>query len=290
MHSSTFGWSRAVTASVLARGGRRAFTLAELLVVMAIIGILATVTVVAVGKITDDARISSAINTVTAGLDNARALAIKRNRVVMAVFRVHVDESRGQITELVLAEWNGHSQLQEFSWGWAVKDRFEIVKDVLPRRLAPGIKVAGAWYDVDRDDLWVTQPELALTEPPTDPNSEYGGRIIGMMFAADGSIITFNPASNNDDSYVDFDGDGVQNIGETTGGSMFWVYDEADDESNVEPVPFLAVYDDTRAREAKSLQWTNRTNYEAELSGPDGYITQNADRLHFNRYSGVVMR
>ncbi|MCP3904523.1 MAG: type II secretion system protein [Planctomycetes bacterium] len=272
------------------RWSRRAFTLAELLVVMAIIGILATVTVVAVGRITDDARISSAINTVTAGLDNARAFAIKRNRVVMAVFRVRSDSPREQFTEMVLAEWSGESVVVDCDGFFEVRDRFVPLPDVRPRALPPGIKVAGAWYDVDDDDVWVTQPEVALTDP-TDPNAECDcSRMLGMIFAPDGSIVTFNPASNGDDSWVDFDLNGEQYTSPDGCGRPPWVYDEADDEPKVEPVPFLAVYDDKLAREAKSIAWTSEDGYQDELSGPEGYITRNADRLYFNRYSGVLMR
>ena len=71
-----------------ARPSRRpAFTLAELLVVMAIIALLATITVVAVGAIAKDARIASAKNTIVASLGNARAIAMKDNEVVMVAFR-----------------------------------------------------------------------------------------------------------------------------------------------------------------------------------------------------------
>jgi len=58
---------------------RSAFTLAELLVAMAIIAVLAAITVVAVGGIANDARLASGKNVVVSVLDTARSLAIRRN-------------------------------------------------------------------------------------------------------------------------------------------------------------------------------------------------------------------
>ena len=63
-----------------------------------------------------------------------------------------------------------------------------------------------------------------------------------------------------------------------------------DDEAFVRIAPFLAVYDDDKAREMRTTDWTDQADYEAELTGTTGYITQFADRIHFNRYTGVVMR
>ena len=72
--------------------------------------------------------------------------------------------------------------------------------------------------------------------------------------------------------------------------SRAWMFDEPTDEPNVEPVPFLAVYDDTEARELRVTDWTNAGDYRNELTGPLGYIAQWSDPLHFNRYTGVIMR
>ena len=69
------------------RSAHRSFTLIELLVVMGLIALLSVVTLVSVQAIIKDARLSSATNTVMAGLDNARALAMKKNTNVLVVFR-----------------------------------------------------------------------------------------------------------------------------------------------------------------------------------------------------------
>ena len=67
------------------------------------------------------------------------------------------------------------------------------------------------------------------------------------------------------------------------------------DETLVTVVPFLAVYDDEKARELRTTDWTDQTDYEAELTGsltdsPTAYINLRADRIHFNRYTGVAMK
>jgi hypothetical protein len=169
-----------------------------------------------------------------------------------------------------------------------------LVKDVQPRALPAGIKGAGPWYDrrivcgQSGDGWWTTQPELSRSDP-MDSDPEEAGRIIGLIFAPDGSIVTFIPTSGADDSYIDFDEDGEQTEPQTTDGSRWWRYDQPDDEPNVEPVPFFAVYDDRLAREIRTQPWTSECNL-AELCGPSGFISNNADRLYFNRFSGVMMR
>ena len=67
------------------------------------------------------------------------------------------------------------------------------------------------------------------------------------------------------------------------------------DETIVIVVPYLAVFDDQVARDGRTNDWTTRPGYEADLTGDGslanpGYITLNADRIHFNRYTGVVMK
>ena len=58
--------------------------------------------------------------------------------------------------------------------------------------------------------------------------------------------------------------------------------------------PYLAVYDDVDARELSGNDWSSSgqgtANYFNELIGPDGYIATFADRIHFNRYTGVAMK
>ena len=64
----------------------------------------------------------------------------------------------------------------------------------------------------------------------------------------------------------------------------------ANDESFVTVAPFLAVYDDREARKLRAGDWNVGFDYELELTGPDGFITHNGLRVHFNRYTGVVMK
>ena len=70
-----------------------------------------------------------------------------------------------------------------------------------------------------------------------------------------------------------------------------------EDEPFVRIVPFLAVFDDDDAREARTNDWTTRQGYWEDLAGDSadpvafpGFITMNANRIHFNRYSGVAMK
>ena len=86
----------------------RGFTLLELIVVMVVMAILAGLSAIAYRGIAKDMQMSAAVNTVTAALDNARAIAIKHNRYVITVFRPKLDDDgTTQIIELVIAEWNG---------------------------------------------------------------------------------------------------------------------------------------------------------------------------------------
>ena len=73
------------------------FTLTELLVVMGIVIVLATLTVMGVRGIARSARLASATNSVMAALDNARALAMKTNTIVLVVFRPRLEGNNKQV-------------------------------------------------------------------------------------------------------------------------------------------------------------------------------------------------
>lgn len=296
------------------RHRRRGFTLVELLVAMGIIAVLSAVTVLAVAGIAKDARLSSGANAVVAALSNGRALAMKNNEVVLVAFRANwdtTDPSGRQFTEVVLARWTGDTIADTMPDVDGnpddidiVRDRFEPIPDIATRVLPEGIKVAGPRYgsnvlfnETVDDNAWFTQPEFRATI-----NGETPGRLVGVMFGPDGKMVMENPqnqvaawmAPSLDEridyaAYVDFDRDEVQAVGSTTIGPTV-VYDEPGDEPNVVTVPFLAVYDDDVAREIATTNWNNAADYENQLTGPDGYITLTANRIHFNRYSGVIMR
>lgn len=283
---------------------RRSFTLIELLVVMGIIAVLAGVTALGFRGVAKDAKLASGKNTLMTALDNARALAIKNNRVVLVVFRARWDPNNSdqrQQTEIVLTQWN-HESVRE---GAFVLDRFVPIPNVPVRTLPAGIKVAGPFYDFATgnpnfitDEVWITQTEFRarFASPMETP-----GRLFGILYSPNGDVITRNPLSDCDQIYVDFDNDrqeqgqyrrelqpSLPSI-EPWDTNNFWEYDHPNDEVNVNPVPFLTVYDDDEARELKAGDWSVTANgvFIGELSD---YITANAERIHFNRYTGVAMK
>ncbi len=299
------------------RPSRHAFTLTELLVVMGLIGLLSVLTLVSVRAIAKDARLSSAVNTVMAGLDNARALAMKKNTNVLVIFRPRLDGAarKKQVVDLVTAAWTGQSLR---SSAGAIVDRFLPIADVPVRSLPAGIKVAGPRFDpiaeVDgfdatawTDFVWDTQVHLpAVEQDPSNfmnPRNEVAGRIIGIMFASDGTTISTNSRSDSDWLFVDLNDDGVQLLRgilyDFTGplpADLFSQWYE-NDEPLVRIVPYLAVFDDDDAREVRTNDWTTREGYWQDLVGDPadpvafpGFITTNANRIHFNRYSGVAMK
>ncbi|MCZ6734836.1 MAG: prepilin-type N-terminal cleavage/methylation domain-containing protein [Planctomycetota bacterium] len=288
-------------ANRLPQGGRGlprrcAFTLVELLVVMGVIAVLATVTLVSVRAITDNARLSSATNTVMAALDNARALAMKKNKLVLVAFRPRLEGTNQQLVEIVTAQWSGDSSFV----GGGLYDRFVPIPDVPIRQLPVGVKVAGPYYrDPDppfgddmaygqpTDELWVTQSHL-----PAMGGFEAGGELIGVMYMPDGTTQTRNPQNDSSAPWVDFDNSGDEDVDfndpNFPDGGDFWEFDHPDDETDINLVPFLAAYDDEEAREMfGDDDWNSLETRVLELTK---YITQFADRIHFNRYTGVAMK
>jgi prepilin-type N-terminal cleavage/methylation domain-containing protein len=263
------------------------FTLAELLVAIAIIAVIAVLTVVAVGAIADDARLASGTNAVSSALDTARALAMRKNRLVLVVFRPRFD-GREQVVEAVTAEWTGDA----FVAGGDVYDRFQTIPDVAARALPVGIQVAGPYYrlegtppDLQRpwDAVWVTQSSL----PAVLGANEAPGELIGVMYGPDGTVLTRNPQNDSLSPWVDFNRSGQPDV---AGGAAAdaWLFDDPADETLINLVPFLAVYDDGRAREiAGDAGWSDASARTIALTD---YISERADRIHFNRYTGVVMR
>jgi len=287
-------------------GGRTGFTLMELLVVMGVLAILSGLTGVSVSKISRQSRVASAVNTVTATLGSARALAIKENAVVVVAFRPTWDvnnRQKPQQTEIVVAKWTGQTSLFNIGPGNVnISDRFVVSDSIPPTRLPAGVKVAGPLYEFGNDDIWVTQGEMPLLMGGCKESMDYS-RMVAVMFAPEGTLVTRNPRSSAGDSkaYIDFNKNNVfgpldndpQDVdyGNCAGGSTFakyWQQDDVSDEPNLTLVPFLSVFDDRAAREKKTLDWSNSGNMLLELAGPQGYITTNSDRIHFNRYTGVA--
>jgi len=297
--------ARGASASLRCR--RAGFTLAELLVVIGIIVILATTTLFAVGRMAREARLSSATNSVIAALDNARTHAIRNNEMVLVVFRPRLRADRNeQYIEVVTAVWTGES----YTWPpppagpnyRPVIDRFVPVGDLRPRALPIGIKVAAPRYygGTDTDATWETQVHLPSTLAGF--TGERVGALLGIMFDGQGRVVTKNSLSGtgSNQQWVDFNSDGLHRDRGTdynyrTGNfppqpfAARFDHVAEFDEPYVTTAVFLAVFDDDRAREFRTTNWSTNALYD-ELIGGNGWITRNSDRIHFNRYTGVVMR
>ncbi len=202
-----------------------AFTLLELLVVMGILLILATLTAISVGKVTRDAKLSNATNVLVASLGNARAIAIRDNAYVMVTFRIAPDRRfrtlprEPQVVQVVTARWTGEVVIKPTPGAFVppqiadfpddvYADRFIAVPGVPTRELPAGILVAGPAFgyvtDNDpgaNDQQWRTQPRFAGTvnlaaNPPTfqaDLTRTEVGWAIGVLFGPDGRVLSRNP-------------------------------------------------------------------------------------------------
>lgn len=289
------------------------FTLTELLIVIGIIAIVSVVTITAYATIARDSRISTGINGVTASLDLGRALAIRRNRPTLVVFRPRL-EGRVQSIEVVFAAWSGETFVFNRPANTTrVVDRFVPMTDVAPRTLPRGIKVAAPQYfslqTNSLDDLvWDTQVDLiAAAASPTGQGQNYGA-MVGVMFDERGRVITRNAVNDANAVFVDFNNDGLQrhrgaDFGYTTdpgggdqppGTDYPELFDQRreDDESFVTNAAFIAIYDDDRARELKLQNWNTDAGY-TELLGTTaapGWIARRGTIIQFNRYTGVAMR
>ncbi len=129
---------------------RNAFTLTELLIVMAVIATLSVLTLVSMRAIAKDARLASATNTLTASLENARALAMKKNNIVLIVFRPRIEGVDKVVVDIVTCHWTGESYenapMPAPPVPSLVLDRFVPIPDAPLRTLPAGIKVAAPAY------------------------------------------------------------------------------------------------------------------------------------------------
>ncbi len=291
-----------------------AFTLTELLIVMGVIAALSVLTLVSMRAIVKDARLASATNTITASLENARALAMKKNNIVLLVFRPRIEGGEKVVVDIVTCHWTGESY-----WNaplpppvpGLVLDRFVPTPDAPVRTLPAGIKVAAPAYSnpFAADHVWATQSHLLATA-----NGEIPGVVFGVMYAPDGTTISGNPQSDASLIWVDFFVDPDTGPLDPLAPPMMrmdgtpeflvdaqrvFVQRLEDDEPFVVIAPFLAVYDDDAARELGRVdQWNTLLAYQEDLVGVPNdpnptipsYITANAKRIHFNRYTGVVMK
>ncbi len=291
---------------------RRAFTLAELLIVMGLLALLAVLTAISAKKISGNARLASSTNTVTSAMSNARAYAIRNNTLVMVVFRPVWDPdnpAQPQQTEIVFAKWTGLSARIVSGTSDDNLDFFVPIEGLLPKRLAAGIKVAGPKYaETDGasggnyvDNRWYVQPELARSS--VSPQQEAADSVVAVMFSPDGSTVTRNSKTDSNKSFVDFNNNGnirynkidfpIATISSFPQQNQLYganPFDQryADDEPAITMVPFIAVFDEVEARKRyNDGTWADEDARSLDLSN---YINQFANRIHFNRYTGVVMR
>jgi len=299
------------------RAERGAFTLIELLVVIGIIATLAVLTAMSVQRLSRESRVAIGVNQVIAALGEARSKAIRESRPMLVTFVARTDPAgptRGQVTDVVIARWTGQiirvvsdpNDPTNDVWN----EPFEIHPDSPRRTLPPGIKVAGPRTELEQDGIWITQPELS--------NNEYG-RAPGVLFGADGTVITRLPngigVANYESAYLDRDGvrdaNGwpLQNIGTSTSGARYFEYNEEVDESSIQYVRTLAVFDDAAAREFfATVNWSGPAVAGGDTGGvglpadcstwgagqsrmrceQSQFINQFAERINFNRFTGVA--
>jgi hypothetical protein len=298
-----------------------------------------------VSKVTRDAKLTSATNTLVAALGNARAIAIRDNTYVMVTFRLAGD-SRAvgvpldpPVVQVVTARWTGEVITYKSPLPAGAKrlpddlsaDRFLPVPGVPQRSLPSGILVAGPAFGYvtdtavgNHDNEWRTQPRFAGTISTTtsasvvtrtftpDLTTTEVGWGIAVLFGPDGRTLSRNPeqvtevvtVAGNQNAYVkafvDFNGNGYPACGNTSfyGGATpvnvdFTIYDEPLDEPLVDYVPYLAVFNEKEARERfpdTAAGWRGpRTGpSQARVDAHSLFINEQADRITFNRFTGVA--
>jgi hypothetical protein len=138
------------------------------------------------------------------------------------------------------------------------------------------------------------------------------------MFSPSGTLLANNSVSDANRIFVDYNGNGLQDL---SNGSTQILYSTTssnwptiapgnfngqfpthhgyfeqlfeDDEPYIEIAPFLAVFDDAEVRQLYDPQRWNYQTGGAFANRRDDYteyLNANADRVHFNRYTGVVMK
>jgi prepilin-type N-terminal cleavage/methylation domain-containing protein len=305
---------------------RRCFTLVELLVVMGVIAVLGIVTTLSYRGIAQDAKLASGKNTVAAVLDNARGLAMRNNRIVMVVFRPRLD-GKDQYLEAVFAEYResgaacvGCAAASTPCPCARVVDRFAPIAGVSPRALTRGIKIGSPSYPPEVDTEWRVVSHLPAINQTTGLG-ERAGEQIAVMYGPDGTVLAENSATDADRIFVDYNNNGFQdlNAGATSPlqilyatGTSSWPSISVDnfngdfpthhgyfeqlyehDEPYVELAPFLAIFDDEEMRELYDPQrwhYTTPGAFANRRADYQVYLNENTDRLHFNRYTGVVMK
>ena len=104
-------------------------------------------------------------NSVKAALDNARAMAMKNNTIVLVVFRPRLEgvHKQKQEVDIYTAKWTGESILNLN--GANVVDRFVPIPPIVVRTIPAGIKIAAPFYGDNEDEVWITQSHLPAIDP-----------------------------------------------------------------------------------------------------------------------------
>ena len=286
----------------------RAFTLVELIVVMVVMTILAGLSAMAYRGVAEDLKMSSATNSVVAALDNARAMAIKKNRYVITVFRPRLDsDGSEQVVDIVIAEWNGDSASADRGDGdiWTY-DRFVPIQGMAVRTIKGGVNVAGPGYGTGDDDIWWCSTFLPANA--VVPDNEPFGSLVGVLYSPEGRVVVRNAQSGADRIWVDFNRDWTQTINDNPIEEVVWndpnvvtspwpsslpgigAYFDLEipeGEPFISMTPILAVFNEKEFRTSVNPNDWNSSNLRDNAYTE--YIDQNADRIQFNRYSGVPL-
>ena len=304
------------------KGHNSAFTLIELIVVIIIIAIIAGFSAMSYSKIAKGMRMSSAINTVIASLDNARALAIRNNRYVITVFRPRlVKDGSEQVVEIVIAEWVGDSSNADKGNGaiWTY-DRFVPIAGLEIRTLPLGVNIAAPSSQSSEDEDWLVPTYLPdIRNIPSSDAAHLVGRVSGVLYSPEGRVVTRNAISASDRTWVDFNSDGEQtwdpdpdrnpstddpwNVGWLENQPPeFVVIDDPDvpfaslygvllkgagGEPFIMPIAIISVFDEYAFRKINLPDWPG---FQERIDDYTAFINKTADQIQFNRYSGVPLK
>lgn len=133
---------------------RRAFTILELLVVVAIIVLGTVLLIPAFGSIIGSAKFTGAVNTVTATLGQARALAIRNGRETGVVFLFDVERELYTLQVVELLQTGGTlSERSTFPSEHTYANVFRPALNTVPVELPVGTGVYGLSFDTSPDPL-----------------------------------------------------------------------------------------------------------------------------------------